>query len=138
MYVYDANEILASPLKIISGIHILEAYTIQVEHLTHREYRPRVDLLDDKASAVMATVSENYNIYNYQTVKFPITSSWGKKYILVMYVYDANEILASPLKIISGIHILEAYTIQVEHLTHREYRPRVDLLDDKASASLNK
>ena len=42
----------------------------------------------------MATVDETKKIYTDQTGKFPITYSWGNKYILIMYVYDANAILA--------------------------------------------
>ena len=86
----------------------------------------------------MATVDETQKIYTDQTGKFPITSCRGNKYILIMYVYDANAILASPLKSIPDSHILEDYTKQVEQLTHREYRPRVHWLDNQASASLNK
>ena len=68
---------------------------------------------------VMATVNETHKIYTNQTGKSPITSSQCKTYILIMYVYDANTILASPLKSISGSHRLEVYTKHVKHLTTR-------------------
>ena len=86
----------------------------------------------------MDTVDETQNIYTDQTRKSPITSSRGNKYILITYIYDDNAILSSPLNIISGSHIVEAYTKQVEHLTHRWYRPRVHWLDNEASDSLKK
>ena len=61
---------------------------------------------NDKTELVVATVGETHNIYTDQVGKFPITSSWGNKYILIMYVYDYNSILSSPLNSISGIQIL--------------------------------
>ena len=45
-----------------------------------------------------------------------MNSSQGNKYLLIMYVYDANTILEEPLKSSSGNQILETYTNQVEYL----------------------
>ena len=84
----------------------------------------------------MATVDKTHKIYTDQMGKFPITSSRVNKYILIMYVYDDNVILASPLNSRSGSHILEAYTKQVEHLTNIRYRPQVHWFDKEASDSL--
>ena len=86
----------------------------------------------------MAIVDKTHKIYTDQTGKFPITSSRGNKYILIMYVYDSNAILGSPLKSRSSSQILEAYTKQVEHLTTKAYIPQVHWLDHEASAILNK
>ena len=93
---------------------------------------------NDQIDLVTATVDETHKIYTDQTGKLPIKSSRGNKYIRIMYVYDANSILASPLKIRSGSHILEAYTKQVAHIPTRRYRPRVHWLDNESSASLKK
>ena len=70
--------------------------------------------------------------------KFPMTSTLGNKYVLLMYVFDANAILVEPFKRRSGSHILEAYTKKVGHLTNRGYIPRLHCLDNEASVSLNK
>ena len=78
----------------------------------------------------MATVGETHNIYTDQKGKFPIMFSWGNKYILIIYVYDANAILESLMRSKSSRHILEAYTKQVEHITHRGYITRVHWLDN--------
>jgi hypothetical protein len=37
-------------------------------------------------------------IYTDQTGRFPITSSRGNKYIMILYNYESNDILAEPLK----------------------------------------
>ena len=65
-------------------------------------------------------------------------SSQGKKYVINMYVYDANTILEERLNSRYGSHILEAYTKQVEHLTNRGYTPWVHWLDNEAYTSLKK
>ena len=70
--------------------------------------------------------------------KFPMTSTLGNKYVLLMYVFDANAILVEPFKRRSGSHLLEAYTKKVGHLTNRGYIPRLHCLDNEASVSLNK
>ena len=61
----------------------------------------------------MATVYETNNIYTDQTGKFTMTSSRGNRYVIIMYVYDANATIAAPLKSISGSHIMKAYTKKV-------------------------
>ena len=61
---------------------------------------------NNKTELMIATVEETHKIYTDQPEKSPITSSQGNKYILIMYVYGANTIIASPLKSRSGSHIL--------------------------------
>ena len=87
---------------------------------------------------MVSTVDKTHKIYTDQTGKLPMTSSWGNKYVLIMYVYDSNEIIEASLYIRSVSHILEAYTKQVEYLTNKGYRRRVHWMDNEASASLNK
>ena len=48
-----------------------------------------------------------------------MTPSREKKNVLVMYVYNDNDILSEPLNSRSGSHILEAYINQVEHFINR-------------------
>ena len=67
-----------------------------------------------------------------------MTSRQGKKYILIIYVYDANAIIAAPLNSRPGSHILESYTKQVEQLINRGYIPQVHWLDNETLASLKK
>ena len=43
-----------------------------------------------------------------QTGRFPNFSSRGTKYIMVLYDYDSNSILATPLKTKSALHQLQA------------------------------
>ena len=91
---------------------------------------------NSKTDLVMATVDESHKIYTEQTGKFPMTSSGGNKYVLIMYVYNTNTILAELLNSRSVSHILEAYTKKVKHLKNRGYIPRVHFMDNKASSIL--
>ena len=50
-------------------------------------------------------------------VQFPITSSWGCKYIMVLHDFDSNTILVDPLKSRSESEILWALTALYKHTT---------------------
>ena len=56
----------------------------------------------------MAILQETHKIYTDHMGKFPMTSSQGNKYVLIMFVYDANGFLVEPLDSRSGSHIMEA------------------------------
>ena len=46
-------------------------------------------------------------IYSDQTGRFPITSSKGNKYIMIIYDHDSNAIIARPLKTKSALEMLQ-------------------------------
>ena len=48
------------------------------------------------------------NLYTDKTEKFPVISIKVKKYIMVMYVYNANSIVMEQLKNIMGPEITRA------------------------------
>ena len=64
-----------------------------------------------------------------------MTYSRCNKYVLIMNVYNANNILVEPLKGGSRSHILEAYIKQVKHLTNRGYRPRENWMKKETNRS---
>ena len=97
------------------------------EEQTHTD--PIREQNNGKTELVMSTVYETHKIYTDQTGKFPMTSSWGNKFVLTLYVCYDNSILTAPLESRSVIHILETYTKQLEQLNYRGYRPRVHWLD---------
>ena len=49
------------------------------------------------------TVELKETLFSDQTGRFPVTSSKGNKYVMVVYSQDANAILAEPLKSKSAI-----------------------------------
>jgi hypothetical protein len=76
-------------------------------------------------------------IYTGPTGRFLLPSSAGNSYMLVVYVYDANAILAEPMKTHSGADHLAAYKRIHATLTQHGLKPQLQKLDNKeADATL--
>jgi hypothetical protein len=73
-----------------------------------------------------------------QTGKFPTTSSRGHKYILILYDYDSNSILAETMRNYSNTEHLRAYNNLHQHLVERGFKPQLQKLDNKASKALKR
>ena len=56
-------------------------------------------------------------LYSNLTGKFPIQSSLGNKYILIVYYYDANAIVVKPLKERTAGAIAQVYPKVYNYLT---------------------
>ena len=59
----------------------------------HTHTHPIQEQHNGKKELVMTTPEKIHKIYTDQTGIFPMTSSRRKKYVIIMYVYDANAIL---------------------------------------------
>jgi hypothetical protein len=70
-------------------------------------------------------------IYTNQTGRFPTTSSRGHKYIMILYHYDSNAILAEPLKSKSEGEMIRVYSKLHEYLLDCGLKPRLQLLDSR-------
>ena len=77
-------------------------------------------------------------IYTDQTGKFPITSSRGNKYIMVLYDHDTNAILVEAIKNRPDQEIIRAQTKLHDYCTDRGYTPKVQILDNECPAVLKK
>jgi hypothetical protein len=75
-------------------------------------------------------------IYSDQTGRFPVTSSRGNKYIMIVYDYDSTAILAEPIKNRSEAELLRAYSLLHEYLTDRGLKPQLQELDNECSSAL--
>ena len=51
---------------------------------------------------VFATIAETGKIYTDQTGRFPVRSSTGNQYIMILYDYDSNAIMSEALKTRNG------------------------------------
>ena len=67
------------------------------------------------------------------TGRFPIPSSSGNHYILVVYCYDANAILMLPLQNRKAETILAAYKEIVRKLVAGGCRPKLQRMDNECS-----
>jgi hypothetical protein len=72
------------------------------------------------------------------TGQFPVTSGRGNKYILVLYDYDGNAILAEPMKNRSDNEHLRAYNKLHQFLVDRGFKPLLQKLDNEASNALKR
>jgi len=70
------------------------------------------------------------------TGKFVAPSSAGNNYILIVYDYDSNGILAVPLPNWHAESILQAYQVAHAQLCATGLRPKLQRLDNKASQAL--
>ena len=75
-------------------------------------------------------------IHSDQTGKFIVASSAGNNYILVVYDYDSNSILVTPMRSRTGPCILAAFQIIHARLVAAGLRPQMHRLDNECSAAL--
>jgi hypothetical protein len=64
-----------------------------------------------KTQYIYAATIDAGQIYIDQTGRFPIVSSRGNKYIMVLYDYDSNVILAKPIKDSTAPELLTGFSI---------------------------
>jgi hypothetical protein len=81
-------------------------------------------------------IQETGKICTDQTGCFPITSSHGNKYIMVLYDYDSNVILAEPLKSRSELKMVQGYSKLHGPLTEHGLKPILQKLDNEAPSGL--
>jgi hypothetical protein len=77
------------------------------------------DLDYKKINCIYAATIDAVQIYTDQTVCFPVIYSKGNKYIMVLYEYDDNAILADPIKNRTSPELLRAFQATEEKLTAR-------------------
>ena len=85
---------------------------------------------------ICAVVNATDKIYSDLTSKLPVQSTLGNKYILVVYNYDANAILAEPLRDRSAAEISRAHQVIYTYLTDRGLKPNFKVLNNKCSTEL--
>ena len=100
---------------------------------------PPLPLQEPKVQTQMAylqTIESTEKFSTDQTGHFPITSSRGSKYLMVLYDHDSNAILAEPLtsrnerKLIRATHFLHAY------LSNFVLNPQYQMLDNECPGGL--
>jgi hypothetical protein len=75
-------------------------------------------------------------IYTDQTGRFPVVSSKGNTYIMILYDYDSNAILAQPIKDRSAPELLRAFQVMEQELVARGLKLKLMKLDNEASKLL--
>jgi hypothetical protein len=75
-------------------------------------------------------------IYTDQTGSFPVVSSKVNKYIMILYDYDSNAILAQPIKDRTAPELLKAFQVMVQKLMAGGLKPKLMKLDNEVSKLL--
>jgi hypothetical protein len=89
-----------------------------------------------KTQYVYAATIDAGQIYTDQTGRFPVVSSKVNKYIMILYDYDSNAILAQPIKYRTSPELLRAFQVMEQELVDRGLKPKLMKLDNEASKLL--
>jgi hypothetical protein len=101
------------------------------------EKQPTPDTdLGTKTHLVYAIVVDQGQLYTDLTGKFPVQSSKGNSYVMVCYVYDCNYVKFITMKSRSASEWVKAYDSVHQELTVKGFKPKLQTLDNEASAAL--
>jgi hypothetical protein len=100
-----------------------------------KQQPPDTDL-GTKTHLVYAVVVDQGQLYTDLTGKFPVRSSKGNSYVMIYYIYDCNCIKIVPMKSRSASECVKAYDIIHQELTVKGFKPKLQTLDNEASAAL--
>jgi hypothetical protein len=89
-----------------------------------------------KTQFIYAATIDEGQIYTGQTGIFPVVSSKGNRYIMILYDYDSNTILAQPIKDRTAPELLKAFQVMEQELVDRGLKPKLMKLDNEASKLL--
>jgi hypothetical protein len=85
-----------------------------------------------KTQLVYAATIDAGQMYTDQTGRFPVLSSKGNKYIMILYDYDSNAILAQPIKDRTAPELLKAFQVMEQELVARGIKTKLMKLDNEA------
>jgi hypothetical protein len=90
----------------------------------------------EKTNLVYAVVIDQGQLYTDLTGRFPVRSSKGNWYIMIIYSYDCNYIKPVAMHSISASEWVRAFGEVCQELTSRGFKPKLQTMDNEASASL--
>jgi hypothetical protein len=77
-------------------------------------------------------------MYNDMTGNFPFVSLDGSVCYLIMYHYESNSILATPITRLTDIIVYEAYKQQFEELEKKGFKVRMNVMDNQVTKHIKK
>jgi hypothetical protein len=92
--------------------------------------------LGTKIHLVYDVLVDQGQLYTDLTGKFPVRSSKGNSYFMVCYVYDCNYVKFIRIKSRSTSEWVKAYDHIHRELTVKGFKPKLQTLDNEASAAL--
>jgi hypothetical protein len=89
-----------------------------------------------KTYLVYVVLVDQGQLYTDLTGKILVRSSKGKSYVMVCYVYYCNYVKVVPMKSRSASEWVKAYYHVHQELTAKGFKPKLQTLDNEASAAL--
>jgi hypothetical protein len=90
----------------------------------------------EKTNLVYAVVIDQGQLYTDITGRFPVRSSKGNWYVMMVYSYDCNYIKPVAMKSRSASEWVRAFGEVFQELTSRGFKPKLQTMDNEASAAL--
>jgi hypothetical protein len=72
-------------------------------------------------------------VYNDLTGSFPFVLYDGSVCFLVVYHYESNAILATPISNMEDKTIFNAYKATFDELTQKGFKPKLNVMDNQAT-----
>ena len=86
--------------------------------------------------AYLQTVEFTGKVSTDQTGRFPVTSSRGSKYLMLLYDHESNAILAEPLTSCSERELIRSTRVLHSYLSARGLTPQYQMLDNECPGGL--
>ena len=80
--------------------------------------------------AHLQTIEFTGKVSTDQTGRFPVTSSRGSKYLMVLYDHDSNAILVEPLTSRNKRELIRATHVLPTYLSNRGLTPQYQMVDN--------
>ena len=77
-------------------------------------------------------------MYNDMTGNFPFVSLDGNVCYLIIYHYESNSILATPITGLSDNIVFDAYKQQFEELEKKGFKVKMNVMDNQATKNIKK
>jgi hypothetical protein len=90
----------------------------------------------EKTYLVYAVVIDQGQLYTDLNGRFPVRSSKGNWYIMIVYSYDCNYINPVAMKSRSASEWVRSFDEVFQELTSRVFKPKLQTMDNEASAAL--
>ena len=86
--------------------------------------------------AYLQTIEYTGKFSTDQTGRFPVTSSRGSKYLMVLYYHDRNAISSEPLTSRNECELIRSNRILHAYLSNRGLTPQYQILDSECPGGL--
>ena len=97
------------------------------------EHNKETSQTDESIHIVIHTIIDK--MYSDQAVRFPVMTRKGYKYMMILYHYKTNAILAEPLKSRQDKDMIQAYNNIICRLTKHQKLPSLHLMNNEASVA---